>query len=93
MGLDYLERRQSPRIEINARGKITVISRGLRIIKSVNCTVANISEGGALLSFKTPISENEFYLEIEDDPDRRFYCAVLRRLGKSVAVRFVKPLM
>ncbi len=83
----YEEQRQFPRIEINTRAKITVV-RGLRIAKSIPCTIINISEGGALLAFKNPMSETDFYLELDKTPAIRKSCSVVRCLGNTVGVKF-----
>ena len=82
------QQRQFPRIEINAPGKITAVSGGLRIAKSIPCTVVNISEGGALLSFAHPMLETDFYLELDKKPAFRASCCVVRRVGNNVGVKF-----
>ena len=83
----YREQRQWPRVEINSPGTI-VILHGLRIAKTIPCTVINVSEGGALLSLFAEITESEFYLEIDKFPEIRRSCSVVRRNGKTLGVRF-----
>ena len=88
MNRRYEEQRQFPRIEINTPGKITAISGGLRIAKSIPCTIVNISEGGALLSFTYPMLETDFYLQMDKKPAFHASCCVVRRVGNIVGVKF-----
>jgi PilZ domain len=86
----YSDKRKDVRVEINAPGKIVRLN-GLHLAKSVNCVVINISEGGALIHAESPVTDQEFYLELDGDPNNLRLCSVLRRLhsSKYIGVRFV----
>jgi hypothetical protein len=84
----YEEQRQFPRIEVNTPAKITVVSSGLRISKSIPCVIVNISQGGALLAFTSPMLETDFFLEMDKTPPFRVSCCVVRRVGNNVGVKF-----
>src|SRR3569833_1179036 len=77
MTIRHAEHRKNPRIEINAPAKILAISGGLRIRKSIDCTVINISEGGALLLAKQRINDAEFYLELQTHRADLHRCCVV----------------
>ena len=86
----YVEQRKWPRLEINAPGKIVMITRRLRVRKEIGCIIVDISEGGAQLAATSPIDCDEFYLEMNETPGRLRLCSVVRRLNDSrVGVRFV----
>ena len=90
MGRWYVEQRKWPRVEINAPGKIVMITQGLRVRQEINCVVLDISEGGAQLAATSPIDCEEFYLEMDKAPGALRLCSVVRRLNDSrVGVRFV----
>ena len=86
----YVEQRKWPRLEINAPGKIVMITRGLRLREEVSCVIVDISEGGAQLLANSPIYCDEFYLEMNNTPRALRLCSVVRRINDSrVGVRFV----
>ena len=87
MNRSFEQQRQFPRVEVNTPARITLV-RGLRISKPIPCVIVNISQGGALLAFKTPILESDFYLEMDKKPDFRVLCPVVRRAGNNVGVKF-----
>jgi len=87
MNRSFEQQRQFPRVEVNTPAKISVV-RGLRISKPIPCVIVNISQGGALLAFKNPILESDFYLEMDKKPDFRVLCTVVRRAGNNVGVKF-----
>jgi hypothetical protein len=90
MSFRYVDMRKSPRIEVNASAKLIVISGSLRVKATVDCTVLNISEGGALILTAIPIEETEFYLEMIGDSGKLYLCSVVRRESTyRVAVRFI----
>jgi hypothetical protein len=84
MNRSFQQQRQSPRVEVNTPAKVTVI-RGLRVSKPIPCVIVNISAGGALLAFQTPILEPDFYLELNG---KSVLCTVVRRVGNNVGVKF-----
>ena len=53
--------------------------------------IIDISEGGALLEIESEQIKDCFYLEMDSKPGNRAECAVLRRTGKRVGVKFVEP--
>jgi hypothetical protein len=90
MVMRYIEQREWPRLEINAPGKIVMITRGLRLRQQINCVIVDISEGGALLAAATPIDCEEFYLEMDGAAGALRLCSVVRRVSDTrVGVRFV----
>jgi hypothetical protein len=90
MSFRYVDMRKSPRIEVNASAKLIVISGRLSIKAAVDCTVVNISEGGALILTTMPIEETEFYLETSGASGRLYLCSVVRRESSyRIAVRFI----
>ena len=90
MSVRYVDMRRSPRIEANTSAKLIVISSNLRVKATVDCTVINISEGGALIAVANPIEESEFYLETIGGSGKLYLCAVVRRESKHrIAVRFI----
>ena len=90
MGTWYVEQRKWPRVEINASGKIVMLTRGLRVREEIHCVVLDISEGGAQLAATSPIDCEEFYLEMDGAPGALRLCSVVRRMnGTRVGVRFV----
>jgi len=90
MGTWYVEQRKWPRVEINAPGKIIMLSRGLRVKEEVGCVIVDISDGGAQLSANSPIEEKEFYLEMDQAPGALRLCSVVRRINESrVGVKFI----
>ncbi len=90
MATRYVERRRSPRVEINASGKLILLTHGLRIKESIKCTVIDISQGGALIEAVSTVGDQEFYLEIDNDPGNLQLCSVVRRLSdRTVGVKFI----
>lgn len=85
----YIDRRRSPRVEINAFGKVTTVGRGLRIAKTVRCKIIDISLGGALLEIDSDQIEDSFYLEMDSEPENRATCNVVRKMGNRVGVKFI----
>ena len=86
----YVEQRKWPRVEIDAPGKIIMISRGLRVRREVACIVLDISAIGAQLSATSPVDDNEFYLEMDSAPGALRLCSVVRRINDSrFGVRFI----
>ena len=86
----YIERRRWPRVEINALGRISTVSRGLRLAaNTMRCKIIDISQGGALLEISSEKIEDTFYLEMDADPDYRATCNVVRRMGNRVGVKFI----
>ena len=86
----YSDKRKDVRVEINAPGKIIRLN-GLHLAKTIGCTVLNISEGGALIHADTPVTDQEFYLELNNESSKLRLCTVLRRLHSNnyIGVRFV----
>jgi hypothetical protein len=90
MRIRYVEQRKWPRVEINAPGKIVMITRGLRLKKQIDCVILDISESGAQLAAAAPIDCEEFYLEMNGAPGALRLCSVVRRVNDSrFGVRFV----
>lgn len=90
MGTWYVEQRRLPRVEINAAGRIILISHGLRIKKSVVCTIINVSIGGALIEAVSAVDDREFYLEMDNEPGRLQLCVVIRWIGANcIGVKFI----
>ena len=90
MGTWYVEQRKSPRVEINAPGKIVTITRGLRVREEIHCVILDVSEGGAQIAATSPINCEDFYLEMDGAPGALRLCSVVRRVNESrVGVRFV----
>lgn len=85
----YIERRCWPRITINAPGTIINISRGLRITSTVRCRIIDISQGGAQIETDSAVIEDDFYLEMDSEPDNRTTCSVVWRKGNRVGVKFI----
>jgi hypothetical protein len=89
MHIRYVEQRKWPRVEINAPGKIVMITRGLRLKQQINCVILDISESGAQLAAAAPIDCEEFYLEMDGAPGALRLCSVVRRVNDSrFGVRF-----
>jgi hypothetical protein len=87
----HIEKRRWPRVEINASGKLILITDGLRIKQSVKCAIIDVSQGGALIDAHSTVSDLEFYLEIDTDPGRLLLCSVVRRLNdRRMGVRFIE---
>lgn len=85
----YSDKRKHVRVEINTPGTIIRLN-GLRLAKIMSCTVIDISEGGALLQTKAPVTDQEFYLELDGELGNLRSCFVLRRLhGNYIGVQFV----
>jgi len=81
--------RKYARADINSLGKIIRLN-GLRLAKNISCTVINISEGGALIHADAPVSDPEFYLELNSEPSRLRLCSLVRRLhGNYIGVQFI----
>jgi hypothetical protein len=90
MSIRYIEQRRAPRVELNAAGRIILVSYGLRIKESIDCTVVDISKGGALIDVVSAVRDREFYLEVDNDPGKLQQCLVVRRIGQNrVGVKFV----
>jgi PilZ domain len=90
MGSWYVEQRKWPRVEVNAPGKLVMITRGLRVREEINCVILDISEGGAQLATASPITCEEFYLEMDGTPGALRLCSVVRRVSDNrVGVRFI----
>lgn len=85
----HYEQRRSPRVTINASGRLVLISQGLRIKESIACRVIDISKGGALIQALSAVSDDQFYLEIDDDPGTLQLCSVVRRSGNRIGVQFI----
>ena len=82
-------KRKYVRAEINSPGKIIRLN-GLRLAKNIGCTVINISEGGALLHADAPVTDAEFYLELNSESSSLRLCSLVRRLhGNYIGVQFV----
>ena len=86
----YNDRRKDVRVEINAPGKIIRLN-GLHLAKIISCTVLNISESGAFIHAEAPVTDQEFYLELDGEASNLRLCSVLRRLHNSnyIGVQFV----
>jgi PilZ domain len=90
MSVRYTEMRRSPRIEVNGSAKLILIAGNLRVKDTIDCTVLNISEGGALIAAAKPIEETEFYLETTGVSRSLYLCAVVRRESQyRIGVRFI----
>lgn len=90
MSVRYVEARASPRILVNSLARIIVVSGNLRVKESFECTILNMSQGGALISSDKPIRATEFYLEEGGAAKRMLLCAVVRRESEyRVGVRFI----
>jgi hypothetical protein len=87
-----IEKRKDVRVEINAPGRLIRLN-GLHLAKTVSCVVLNISETGALIQTDVPVTDEEFYLELNDVSSNLRLCTVIRRLhnSKYIGVRFVTP--
>jgi hypothetical protein len=71
-------------------GRISTVSPGLRLAENtMRCKIIDISQGGALLELSSSEIEDNFYLEMDDDPDYRATCNVVRRMGNRVGVKFI----
>ena len=89
--IDNNERRIAPRSTINAPGTLTPML-GMRLQPSVRCTVIDISESGALIQTSTPITAEDFYLEMSTHPGERITChAVRTAAGNRIGVQFAAP--
>jgi hypothetical protein len=62
--------------------------RGLRIKTTINCTVIDVAEGGALIDPISTVGESEFYLELDKEPGKLRSCTVVRRDGRKIGVKF-----
>ncbi len=86
----YVEQRRLPRVELNAAGRVILVSHGLRVKESIGCTVIDISVGGALIDTVSVVDEREFYLEVDNDPGKLQQCLDIRRMGANrVGVKFI----
>jgi hypothetical protein len=85
----HYEQRRSPRVTVNAAGRLVLISQGLRIKDSIACRVIDISKGGALIQASSAVGDDHFYLEVDDDPGKLQLCAVVRRTGNRIGVQFI----
>ena len=90
MGTWYIEQRKWPRLEVNAPGKIVMVTRGLRVGQEIKCVIVDVSIGGAQLIAAAPIGDEEFYLEMDEAPGTLRLCSVVRRVNDTrVGVKFV----
>ncbi len=90
MSIRYVEQRKVPRVELNAAGRLILVSHRLRIKQRIDCTVVDISVGGALIDAVSVVKDREFYLEVDNDPGKLQQCLVVRGLGHfRVGVKFV----
>ena len=80
----FVEHRRSPRVEINASGRLIVVSQRLRLKENIACTVVNVSPGGALIEASSGVGEDEFYLEI--DSHSRANCSRVELSGGKAAI-------
>jgi PilZ domain len=87
LGLSYLDQRRWRRFRIDAPGRI-IVMRGLHIKTTVECTVIDVAEGGALIEPKSNVFESEFYLELDKEPGKLRSCTVVRRDGRKIGVKF-----
>jgi hypothetical protein len=86
----YVEERRTPRIEINASGRLILVSPRLRLKDNVSCTVVNVSADGALIEASSGVGADEFYLEIDSQPGKLQSCRVVRRQGGNrIGVKFI----
>jgi hypothetical protein len=82
-----IERRRHPRVERNVVATILIVGVGFRNASTYPCRVIDTSVGGALID---PLGANVpdyFYLEISGEKERAS-CAVVRRSGTTVGVKF-----
>ena len=86
----YVEYRRSPRVELNASGRLILVSQRLRVKDSIACTVVNVSANGALIEVSAGVGEDQFYLEIDGQPGKLQSCRVVRRQGDNrIGVEFI----
>jgi hypothetical protein len=80
------ERRNMSRRRVLKGGKIVFNDRN----STIDCTVRNLSEGGALLLVETVIGiPDQFDLRISDGATHA--CRVVRRTPTQIGVEFVDP--
>src|ERR1700677_2819527 len=84
------DRRKDVRAVIDAPGKIIRLN-GLHLAKTIRCTVLNISDSGALIYAEAPVTDQEFYLELDSESSNLRLCSAIRRLNNSnyIGGRFV----
>jgi hypothetical protein len=83
---DMEERRSTPRRRVLKGGKI--VFNDMHSI--IDCTVRNLSDGGALLMVTSVIGiPDEFDLRISDGAT--YSCRVVRRTGTQIGVEFIQP--
>jgi hypothetical protein len=80
---DTSDKRGDPRRRVLKSGRIVFNQRA----SSLNCTVRNLSAGGALLEFDGPLGiPDSFELRLGDGTARQ--CTVVRRHGREIGVEF-----
>jgi len=79
------ERRSHPRTKINRLARIHADQAGL----TCECTITDISEGGARLFVPDIELPQHFVLAISGDKPAREECRVAWRLGGEIGVQFV----
>jgi hypothetical protein len=79
------ERRKGSRQRVLKAGEITFAGHGA----AINCTVRNVSDGGASLEVESPIGiPDEFDLVLTGDHTTR-HCKVVWRKAKRIGVQFL----
>ena len=78
------ERRSSPRKVVDCPGSIVCGAS----VKTLECLIADISDGGARLVVSTDVPE-EFTLLIRDGSDANHRCRVVWRLDDEIGVEFL----
>jgi hypothetical protein len=79
------ERRSHPRVKINRLARIHAEQTGV----TCECTITDISEGGARLFVPDIELPQQFVLAISGDKPVREECRLAWRLGGEVGVQFV----
>ena len=79
------DRRLQPRVKINRVARIQAEKIGM----TCECTISDISEGGARLLVTDVELPDEFVLHVSGDKTAREECKVVWRLGSEMGVRFV----
>jgi len=80
----FEDRRASPRRVVDCPGSIVCDAQG----KTLECVVADISDGGARLVVSGGVPE-EFGLVIDGDTGAEHSCRVVWRLDDEIGVEFV----
>jgi PilZ domain-containing protein len=84
----FSEKRSHPRVRINRVARIHA-DQGI----TCECTITDISEGGARLFVADVELPQQFFLHISGDKMQREECKVVWKLGGEMGVQFVTRVM